>query len=108
MKLVDAIEQLPPVWRELFNKLPFMPATVDAWDGVTAEVNSDLAVLQHALLTNKSASFLGDGSFFVLEADSEHTLSLGLVGASTGSDPRLVTRARAGPQARLRPGPGNW
>jgi hypothetical protein len=108
VKLVDAIEQLPPVWQEVFNKLPFMPATVDAWDGVTAEVNSDLAALQHALLTNKSASFMGDGSFFVLEADSEHTLSLGLVGASTGSDPCFVIRGRAGPQARFRPGPGKW
>ena len=87
VKLVDAIEQLPPAWQALFTKLPCVPATVDAWDGVTAEANTDLGALQQALLTNTSVSFQGDGSFFVMEADSEHTLSLGMVGAFTGPDP---------------------
>ena len=87
VKLVDAIEQLPPAWLEFFNKLPCVPATVDAWDGVTAEVDTDLGAFQQALLTNTNVSFQGDGSFFVMEADSEHTLSLGLVGGFTGPDP---------------------
>ena len=87
VRLIDAIEQLPPVWQQLFSKLPCVLATIDTWDGITAEAATDLGALQHALLTNTRVSFKGDGSFFVMEADSEHTLSLGIVGAFTGPDP---------------------
>ena len=87
VRLIDALEQLPPAWQKLFNKLPFVPATVDAWEGATAEANTDLGCTPAGTAHQPRVSFKGDGSFFVMEADSEHTLSLGMVGAFTGPDP---------------------
>jgi len=84
VRLVEALDQLPPVWQELFSKLPVRSETVDSWDGAIAAAGTDLAVLQQALLTNTQASFKGDGSFFVMKADSGHTLSQGIAGAFLG------------------------
>ena len=91
VRLVDAIDQLPPAWQELFSKLPTRPETVDAWEGPTAVAGTDLAALQQALLTNTPASFQGDGSFFVMEADSGHTLSRGIAGAFLGPQAWLTS-----------------
>ena len=90
VRLVDAMDQLPPHWQELLSKLPLRPQTVDAWEGSTAAAGTDLGELQQALLANTPVSFQGDGSFFVMEADSGHTLSLGIAGAFLGPQAWLL------------------
>ena len=79
--LVDPLEALPPLWRRLLFRLPLTQGSVSAWSGATAQAGSDLAALQHALLSNSPVSFQGDGSFFVIKSDSEYVLSRA-IGAS--------------------------
>jgi hypothetical protein len=83
VRLVDPLDELPPVQRRILDRLPVVTGEVPRFDAVTATEGSDLARLQHALLTNTPVNLQGDGTFFVLVADSEHTLSRGIAGAFT-------------------------
>lgn len=81
VRVVDPLDDLPPVWRRVLDRLPVVKGETSRFDDLAAAAGSDLGRLQQALLTNAPVSFQGDGSFFVLVADSEQTLSRGIAGA---------------------------
>ncbi len=78
VRVIDPLHDLPPAWQKVLGGLPVAQAAVDEWGGVAEEKGTDLAALQRAMLTGNRASYHGDGSFFAIESDSEHTLSRAL------------------------------
>lgn len=81
VRVVDPLDELPPIWRRILERLPVVTGETPRFDAVTAAAGSDLGRLQHALLTHAPVHLQGDGSFFVLVADSEHSLARGIAGA---------------------------
>ena len=84
--LVDPLAALPPAWRKVFARLPVTQDSLDEWSGATAQEGSDLAALQQGVLNNSPVSFQGDGSFFVIESDSEYVLSRAIGESFAASD----------------------
>lgn len=71
--VVEPLNDLPLVWRRILKRLPAVAA--DVHRPVDEGIASDLTLLQHALQTHSPVNFREDGSFFLLTAGSEQTLS---------------------------------
>jgi hypothetical protein len=78
VELLDTVDELPPVWRRLAAKLAAEHVPPAHWQGPVAGAGSDLAALQHALISGARPALRGDGSVLLLEADSDLTLARAL------------------------------
>jgi len=72
LTLVEPQEFLPPLWRGLVETLRIAGVSVDQHDGCAAAAEgSDLRKVQSALAGERREPLEGDGTFVVVEADTE-------------------------------------
>ncbi|RVM25394.1 PD-(D/E)XK nuclease family protein [Sinorhizobium meliloti] len=72
LTLAEPRALLPPLWRRLLDTLEAAGVSVDQHDGcVAAAEGSDLTKVQRALAGEKREPLKGDGTFVVVEADTE-------------------------------------
>jgi RecB family exonuclease len=75
VRVVDPLTDLPPVWRRMLKRLPAVAVDAPEPNHEAIKRGSDLARLHYALRTRRQMCFGEDGSFFLLTAGSEQTLS---------------------------------
>ncbi|RVE87058.1 PD-(D/E)XK nuclease family protein [Sinorhizobium meliloti] len=72
LTLAEPRALLPPLWRRMLEALAAVGVTVDQHDGcVAAAEGSDLRQVQRALAGEGREQLTGDGTFVVVEADTE-------------------------------------
>ncbi len=75
VQLIDSLVEFPPVWQEILGELPVVKPPSNDMSTSAAPEGSDLAMLQNALSKNSPAEFTGDGSFIVVKAMNDYSLS---------------------------------
>lgn len=87
---------LPPLWRELFERLKESGVSIQYIPAAGAATNSDLALVQECLLGTSRTPLKGDGSIVLVEADDEiqasEATAAWLKQHTTGDDSLVIIR----------------